>query len=105
MVVFIVHEMDGAARLLCSGCQNRFMDAQSIHSFTTERWQESRMNVEHAVLKVRWNQHVLEEPAHYNVFDVRRAARTKDRFAERFSAERFVLFYDQSRNLCGFGKA
>src|SRR5437868_11525295 len=98
MVVFIVHEMDGAAGLLGSGRQNRFMNAQSIHPFATERRQESRMNVKYAVLKVRWNQHVLEKAAHHDVFDIRSTARTKDRFAEIFSAERFRLFNDQRRN-------
>src|SRR5262245_52455632 len=94
VVVFVVHEVDRAARKRFAGGDHRFVDLQTIHSFAAESREQRRMNVDHAVLKVGWNANVLEKAAHHHILHAGCSAGFENRFAKFFVAYSFFLFDD-----------
>lgn len=64
MIVLIVDEMNGAARLLDTMFQYRGVYSKPIHAVSTERGDQRRMDIENAILKVFGNEHMLEITSH-----------------------------------------
>src|SRR5690606_29609253 len=59
-VVLLVHEMDGTARDLHPGCEDRFVDTAPIHPLPAEQWQKRGMNVENTPLPLGENVELTE---------------------------------------------
>ena len=82
VIVLVIDEVHGAAGDLGAVTEHSSMHGQAIHPPPTERWDERRVDVDDAVLEVRWNGHVLEKAAHDDVLSAGVATGTKDGVAE-----------------------
>lgn len=100
VIVLMIDEMNRAAALPSARRQHGFMDAMPVHSFSTKRGDQRRMDIDDSVAEILGNQHVLKKARHYRELCAGRAYRVKHRVAKCCIRCIRRTFDDQRWNLC-----
>ncbi len=103
MVVFVIHEMDSASTHLDSVGKDRPMNVEAEKSLSGKRRNQCRMDIDHPVCEIGWDEDMFEKTAHEDVIDSGVATRRKDLIAKRFRTHARLAADDFGRNLCRLG--
>ena len=66
VVVFVVHEVDRAARDRAAPLEHRPVDVHPVKALAAEGRQQRRMDVDHPAGEVRRNLHQMQKPSHHD---------------------------------------